>query len=171
MRREISWGKLWFDVEMDGKGGQKKKKILSIISSNLSTPLSYNSNLTTKTIGQSTALPRNHAMVTYVWIRWFDASLKRAQGTDALNMERWSLEMRVVKLWRLHSDSNTDKDSQRQNEPPAAWHYRPLDQLPHWYWQHCVTHTLATNNNLTAVWCCFDPWGGVLFYSWAHSAD
>lgn len=86
----------------------------------------------------------------------------RAQGTDALNMELQSLEMRVVKLWRLHSDSNTDKNSQRQNVPLAAWHYRPLDQLPHWYWQHCVTHTLATNNNLTAVLYCCDPQGGVI---------
>lgn len=100
-------------------------------------------------------------MVTYVSIRWVDTSLKSKQGTDALNMELQCLEMRVVKLWRLHSDSNTDKDLQRQNEPLAAWHDWPLDLLPHWYWQHCVTYTQATNNNLTAVWYCFDPWGVV----------
>lgn len=94
------------------------------------------------------------------------------QGTDALNVDLWSPERRLVELWSLHSDCKTDKDSQRQSEPPAAWHDRPLDPLPHWHWQHCVTHTQATNNNLTAVWYPFDPRGeGLFWFFCAHPAN
>lgn len=93
-----------------------------------------------------------------------------SRGHRAQMLWTWSPEMRVAELWSLSSDSNTDKETQRQNEPPAAWHCRPLDPLPHWYWQPCVSHKQATNNNLTVLWYCFDPWGEALV-CWAYPVD
>lgn len=88
----------------------------------------------------SSAVSRLPDMVAYVWIRCFDACLKRAQM-----LWTWSLEESVAKLWRLHSRFRVTRLAFGSTLPA----YRPaVTPIP------TATKTLTSTNTLTAARCC-----------------
>lgn len=128
---------IMFWTEMDGNAGREQEYLVLQFSTN---PLLCRE-----------LVQRSHM---FQWGGWTLAS--RGHRCS----ERGAAEPGDKRWWSC--EGCTDEDSQRQNEPLAAWHDRPLDLLPHRYWQSCVTHTQITNNNLSAVWEWFDPGGEVL---------
>lgn len=92
------------------------------------------------TLSASSAVSRLPDLVAYVWIRCFDACLKRAQM-----LWTWSPEESVVKLWRLQSRFRVTRLAFGSTLPAYRPTVTPI---------LTATKTLTSTNTLTAARRC-----------------